>query len=355
MKVLQVIDILNRGGAERVLVDLSNLLHNNGHKVGVLTLLNEGPLATELNSEIVKLNLRRNNKYSIRVAKKFMTITNEYDVIHLHMRHVLRYYFFCNLFFSTKARVVFHDHWGDIDFDKSVPIYLRWLRNKIYYVGVSRHLVSWAKDFARMDKNRIFLLPNIVVMDFKHQKNQSFGKRILMISNFRRTKNIEFALEVMHELTKHTSATLDVYGRDQDLNYLEELKLLARKLEVDGYVNFIINTPAREKISNYDVAIHTAISETGPLVLIEYLANQLPFISFITGEVSEQLQSSLPLYFKHNFDIKDWSNGLRLHLEGIASYPTPLLKELFETHYSAESYIRSCEKIYNEILSYDKQ
>jgi len=36
LSVVQVIDMLSVGGAERVLVTLSNILHDHGHKVKVI-------------------------------------------------------------------------------------------------------------------------------------------------------------------------------------------------------------------------------------------------------------------------------------------------------------------------------
>jgi glycosyltransferase involved in cell wall biosynthesis len=356
VRILQVTDILNRGGAERVLVDLSNLLFKKGHQVSVMTLVGHGPLADDLTTGIVRLNLNRTNKYSLLSAKSFIKTVNEYDIVHLHMRHVLRYYFFCNLFFASKTKVVFHDHWGDIDFDKRVPIYLRSLKNKIYYIGVSRHLCEWAKKCTGIAPLRIFLLSNIVAIDFKEVKPDHHACKVLMISNFRRTKNIEFALQIIQKLASEFPITLDIYGRDQDLTYLQELKKLSSQLKLDGKVNFILNdSTVRDKIPNYDAAIHTATSETGPLVLIEYLANQLPFLSFQTGEVAEQLGNKLQPYFQHDFDVASWTNKMRLILRNEVSYTSSFLKELFEQYYSSAQYVTACEVIYNKVLEDERQ
>ncbi len=351
MRILQVTDILNRGGAERVLVDLSNLLQKNSHDVTVMTLVGSGPLADDLAEGIAKLNLNRTNKYSLLSARSFIKAVNEYDLVHLHMRHVLRYYFFCNLFFASKTKVVFHDHWGDIDFDKRVPFYLRWLSKKIYYIGVSRQLVDWARKYTGIDLARIFLLSNIVTIDFKDTKPGHHSYKVMMISNFRRTKNIEFALHVIRNLVTEFPITLDIYGRDQDLTYLEELKLLSSQLMLDENVNFIVNDSAvRDKIPNYDAAIHTATSETGPLVLIEYLANQLPFLSFQTGEVSEQLSNNLPAYFQNDFDVVSWTNKMKSIVRNEVNYTSAFLKELFGQYYSSAKYAKACEEIYSKVL-----
>ena len=65
MKVLQVIDKLDVGGAERVLVDLSNILDENNIEITVLCLLTKSSLDEKLNKNINKIYLNRLNKLSV--------------------------------------------------------------------------------------------------------------------------------------------------------------------------------------------------------------------------------------------------------------------------------------------------
>ena len=51
MKILQIIDTLDIGGAERILVNITNLLFKRGLDVSVLTTLTNGPLAEDLKSQ----------------------------------------------------------------------------------------------------------------------------------------------------------------------------------------------------------------------------------------------------------------------------------------------------------------
>ena len=65
MKILQVIDTLDIGGAERVLINITNLLYKNGMDVSVLTTVANGPLSKDLNSKIKINTIKKNHLFTI--------------------------------------------------------------------------------------------------------------------------------------------------------------------------------------------------------------------------------------------------------------------------------------------------
>ena len=66
-----------------------------------------------------------------------------------------------------------------------------------YYIGVSYELCTWAKNLQK-DNNRIFHLPNIIRKNLEYDDSfKSETERIIIISNFRRQKNIEFSIELI--------------------------------------------------------------------------------------------------------------------------------------------------------------
>lgn len=352
MKILQVIDTLNPGGAERVLIDLSNVLTARGHQVAVLTVLEAGPLASDLNPSIEIICLSRKNKFNISKAIQFIRTLNAYEVVHIHMRHVLNYFWFCSFLKQFRAKVFFHDHFGDIEFDQKVPAYLYALRNRIIYIGVSRQLCEWASNKIRIEKHKIFFLGNIITL-IPEKKQQAVVKlkdtlKIVLISNFRRTKNIEFAINLMAILKHERNIQLDIYGRDQDKLYLNELQDLSRVLGVTGNVNFLLNRlDIRYKLKDYDMALHCAYSETGPLVLIEYIASHLPFVAFETGEVPAQLSPHFPDFFMSNFEKASWISRIQQIANANFSSMAIQFDEVFNMYYSIEAYGDNIQNIYS--------
>ena len=91
MKVLHVIDKLDVGGAERVLVNMANMLFEKDVDVSVLCLLEESILDRELQKNIPIFYLRRKNKFSLLKIIELYNILRQFDIVHVHSRHILRY------------------------------------------------------------------------------------------------------------------------------------------------------------------------------------------------------------------------------------------------------------------------
>ena len=65
-----------------------------------------------------------------------------------------------------------------------------------------------------------------------------------------------------------------------------------------------IEPPHKENdIQQFEIGLQTAKSESGPLVLIEYLAQSLPFLTFNTGQVVDDIKSDIPQLILDNFEL----------------------------------------------------
>lgn len=343
MKVLHVIDRLNPGGAERVCIDLANILLLNGHVVGILILLSKAKLDTSLEPGVSTHYLNRTSKLSIGKYKEAAKICREYDIIHVHMRHVYRYMVIVKLIGGFKSKLIFHDHFGDIRTDKSRSLFFnRWFK-PTFYIGVSNELTQWAIEKLGCKPHRVFLLANIVRPIDIQEKDKV--NDVVIVSNVRPTKNIEFAIQVVAP----THLKLDIIGQIVDRDYYQNLLKLIQELGMDTRVRFITDCYAVQRVlGNYKIALHTAKSETGPLVLMEYLAQGLNFISFQTGEVAEALEPLLPVFFLNSFDKKIWEN--RLHELLQQPVDEKELKQIFKNQFGEQQYYKKCITIYQKVL-----
>src|SRR5690242_3659451 len=91
LRVVQIIDRLHIGGAERILVMLSNILDKHGHSVKVITTVEGGPLVNQLHEDIQHLNLERKWKWNVVTMRRLVNEIKDYDIIHVHSSHNLRY------------------------------------------------------------------------------------------------------------------------------------------------------------------------------------------------------------------------------------------------------------------------
>ena len=91
LKVLQVIDTLNIGGAERVLVNLSNLLITHGIDISVVQITTPGPLSAELHPDVRQFSLNRKYRLSPSAFIRLIRLIHNHTIVHVHMRYNFLY------------------------------------------------------------------------------------------------------------------------------------------------------------------------------------------------------------------------------------------------------------------------
>jgi len=353
MKVLHIIDSLDVGGAERVAITLANVFAEKGHEIGMLILLpGTHPLLYLLNKNVKKYLLNRRNKLRPLYAREISSISVRYDIIHVHMRHNLRYLWFASYFGLIKwKKIFFHDHYGDIKNDKTIDIITKNIIRKSIYLGVSKELCKWA--IKQCDAKKNYLLENIIIKEkiVKKQIKKTRGNRLILVSNIYPRKNIEFAIEIMYELRKEGVYFLDIIGQITERGYYNKLKKMIRSYGLKDFVNFNENCNNIQLILyNYDLALHTSKSEAGPLVLIEYLAQSLPFLTFSTGEVIQKLKEELQVLIVDSFNIQEWIKQIQELLQIDRSLIKRKMGEIYTNNYSSKIYYNRCLKIYQENL-----
>ncbi len=339
LKILQVIDRLEIGGAERVFLDLTYLLLNENFHVDTLLISGQGTLSGSIDQRAGKYFLDRKMKYSLFKMFACASICAKYQVVHVHMRYTYAYVRLAQMISFKKFKIIFHDHYGDIEINPGTPFTLKGLFKPQYYIGVSGQLVNWAISKLHIDKSRVFLLRNTVIPSTENIQINS-RQDMLMISNIRSTKNIELAIELANKLKRN----LMIYGNATASAYSEHILKL---IENSPYVELVQGeTGVQRFFANYSLAIHTAHSETGPLVLMEYLEKGLPFLAHATGEVAHVLKDELPECFITHLDAGAWIN----RIEKLTQNP-PIpgeLKKLFEKYFGTKQYIRQCIAIYKK-------
>jgi Glycosyltransferase len=247
--------------------------------------------------------------------------------------------------------IFFHDHYGNIKNNQTIDFITKYIIRKSIYIGVSKELCRWSLD--KCGVKQTYQLNNIILKE-KIVKKSHFKKegiRLLIVSNIHPRKNIEFAIEIMYELIKNGEYYLDILGQITDRTYFIKLSNLISSFGIEDHVSFNSNCISTQQILHrYDLALHPSKSETGPLVLIEYIAQSLPFITFDTGEVVQQIKNELPMLIINNFEIVKWLDKINTLL----NYDRKLFKEkmekIYSHNYSSEKYYSRCLNIYQKNL-----
>lgn len=349
LNIVHVIDQLNIGGTENVLVTLCNILSRHGHNVSVVTTVTEGPLVTALDKGINVINIARKSKWHLPSMRRLVTVVKQFDVIHVHSSYNLRYLFVAAKLFRLKKPVFFHEHFGDIEIDASVAWHHRFIYPKTVMICVSRKIYEWAGKNLQMPKGSLFVLPNIVLKKPGLPARKPVGNvlEILVVSNIRPTKNIEFAVELLSKLKQVRPCRLTIIGQKAGEEYYHKITLLIAELGVDNDITMLHNiSDIQPLLHKFDIALHTAKSESGPLVLIEYLAQNLPFVTYNTGETVLQIRDALPGCIAHTFNANEWMERVDSLLTTPADVLTKKLADVYEAKFSEEAYYNNCLDIY---------
>lgn len=351
MKVVLINDQLNAGGAERVLVNIANMLYRHGVDVSVVLYLKPAALDQQINNNIKISYLNRNWRFSFLTMLKLKRIVASADIIHVHSRHNLRYFMVAKYMAGIKGmKIVFHEHVPGYDtIDKPTA----WLLKQIDgYIGVQERLCTWVKEKKLVSSEKVFFLPNVVIKPINSDQGNFVEKRLLMVANFRRIKNQLFALTVLKALGP--AYKLDFFGMVDEQLYYDEVVDFIERNGLNDRVSITSGvTNIYEVLPKYDFALHTATNETGPLVLLEYMNFGLPFITYNTGEVVDNLKSTMPQLVVDTFDTNDWMNRIKW-MEDLHDHRHDLkqkMQSIIGANYSQEKYWERLQNVYKKTLA----
>jgi glycosyltransferase involved in cell wall biosynthesis len=116
MKILQVIYSLEHGGAERLVVDISNELSKHDNKIVIYTLRNDqisdqGFYKKEISDRVGYVNLKIDPGFKPWLTWKFYKILKKEkpDVVHCHL-NLLVYFFLAAIIYRRKIRFIYTIH-----------------------------------------------------------------------------------------------------------------------------------------------------------------------------------------------------------------------------------------------------
>lgn len=340
-----------------MVVTIANTSVRSGHKVGVCLLVGGGPLIDQLDKRVELYSLNRRWRFDWKALKKFASLARQYDLLHVHLKHNLKYVYATHFLLELKIPVLLHDHSAEVLIEgvpkTHLPFFVvRWLR-KQYYLAVSERLMQWSIVNFSLDPARAFWLSNVIDCKQVTHRPQTNSEEIklLLVSNFRRIKNIEFAVDLIAEMLKRQlPATLDIIGKPLNKLYFEKIlnKIqvlrLTDKIRIKQDVNDVSAI-----LSDYTLGLHCSKAETGPLVLLEFMCGGLPFVSIATGEISCHVKENYSELVLDEFNVSKWIEQIRYLILDLDPWPKRL-RSFFDHNYSIDAYFGKLNSIYSKIV-----
>lgn len=317
LRIIQLIDSLEAGGAERMAVNYANALQPKIAFSGLVATRKEGELLGQLSPGVPYLFLGRKGRLDFKAVwalRKFVA-KHHVQVIHAHSTS----FFLAVLvkLLRPKLKIVWHDHYGNSEFLEKRPA--RALRLASFFFGgmiaVNRKLLDWGKS--KLFCNEAIYLPNFVLEQAVQDTTSETklhgipGKRIVCLANLRPQKGHFFLLDVAQKIQAgHPEWTFHLVGKDFKDDYSQKLHLEIRSR---GLQNQVFVYGSRRDIGSIlkqsDIGILTSHSEGLPVSLLEYGLFGLAAVVTRVGEIPQIMREEHGIMVDDS-DLPAFSEGL---------------------------------------------
>ncbi|RXJ45416.1 glycosyltransferase [Gelidibacter gilvus] len=295
MRVLQLIDSLDAGGAERMAVNIANVLSESVERSYLCATRREGLLKDAIASNVSYLFLDKQRKldWPAMIKLRRYILKEKIDIIHAHSTS----FFMATLmkWLIPGLKIVWHDHYGNSSYleERKYGVLKLCSRSFSLILSVNSVLETWAKT--NLNGDEVAYLPNFAIQETVISQVTELkgvaGKRILCLANLREQKDHHNLLQAFKLVGNHHSDwTLHCVGQDFKDAYSESVYQLVTELDLEEQVFFYGSCPDSSAIiKQADIGVLSSSSEGLPLALLEYGLGQLPIVATNVGDSTSVL------------------------------------------------------------------
>lgn len=299
MRVLQLIDSLEAGGAERMAVNYANALVDEIDFSALVVTRKEGILKKQLLEKVDYLFLNKTKTLDFAAVFKLRaySIKNQIELIHAHSSS----FFLAVLVKLTlpNIKIIWHDHYGNSEFLDERPKYMVQLASFFFsgIIAVNKKLLTW--DLASLRCENGIYLANFAVLEkgvpLQTKLHGQAGKRIVCLANLRPQKNHFLVLDVASKLKQsHPEWSFHLIGKDFQDGYSQELKANIKQQQLEHQV-FLYDscTDIAAILDQAQIGILTSNSEGLPVALLEYALHKKAVVLTKVGQVGDIVEENL--------------------------------------------------------------
>jgi glycosyltransferase involved in cell wall biosynthesis len=348
MRILQIIDSLEAGGAERMAVNYANALANKIEFSGLIATRKEGALLNQISPKVSYLFLNKKRQLDVSAIFRLRSFVKKNEVTHIHAHSTSFFLAFLLKLICPSLKLIWHYHYGN----NFVLSKRRKLIFKIVIpffdgvVVVNQGLKAWFEK--ELYAKRIIYLQNFSVNEFRiSEKTFLKGeseKRIVSLANLRKDKNHFLLLDVASKLMKsHSDWTFHLIGKDFEDDYSEKIRksIIENHLENNVFL-YGSKLDIENILSQASIAILTSQSEGLPVALLEYGLSKKAVVVTNVGEIPMIIENNKNGFVVDSNECDSFYKSLvdliadeKLRSDfGLALYNT------IQENYSAESIIR---------------
>ena len=297
IRIIQLIDSLEPGGAERMAVTIANSLVDEVGFSGLVVTRVEGHLKATVKNTVSYFFLNKKKRIDVLALLRFRKYVKQHKVTHIHA-HGSSYFFAILLKLTLPTMKVFwHDHLGNRPFETRSNFFIKsasFLFSGVFVVNET--LRDWG--LKHLKTPNVYFLPNYVeentVEEQKTFLQGTAGKRIVILANLRHPKNHSLAIDAfLQSEIALLGWTLHLVGKDSSDEYSSQLKRTVFNANATSSV-FLYGScsDVQHILSQSTVGLLTSSYEGFPVTLIEYGKAKLLVVTSDVGYCSQIIKNN---------------------------------------------------------------
>lgn len=289
MRIIQIIDSLESGGAERMAVSYANALIGRIEFSGLVVTRKEGPLFNQIDNGVSYLFLEKKKTLDFKAVFRLRNYVRLNKVAIVHAHGTSFFIAFLLKLIYPKVRIIWHEHYGG-RVKESITDNFSLFFSSLFFSSifvVNHQLEAWAKKNLLVKK--VLHIPNFTTFEDKNCRitllKGNDEKRIVCLANLKNPKNHLAILIAFQEMKlKDLGWSLHFIGKDYNDDYSVQMKKFIHKNNLENFI-FIYGSKNDIKhiLSQVAIGILASTAEGFPVALLEYGCAKLPVVSTNVG------------------------------------------------------------------------
>ena len=288
-RVLQLIDSLEAGGAERLSVSFANVLADKAEASFLCTTRSEGILKSTINTTVGYLFLEKQSSIDINAILKLRAFIKKHNIRTIHAHSTSFFIATLVKLLYPKLQLIWHDHYGQSEFLEQRPKQVLKFCSRFFshIFCVNQILVKWSQH--NLNCNSVSYLQNFAMLNDSEKTTElkgENGKRILCLANLRPQKDHLTLLKAFEEVIKvHSDWTLHCVGKDFKDEYSNKLSQYIKDNNLGNHIySYGSCSDIKHILSQCEIGVLSSKSEGLPISLLEYALAKLAVITTDVGD-----------------------------------------------------------------------
>ncbi|RKS45159.1 glycosyltransferase involved in cell wall biosynthesis [Gillisia mitskevichiae] len=298
MKVLQIIDSLDPGGAERMAVNYANLLYKNNFDSHICVTRKEGLLKDRIALGVFYIFLDKKSTFDIKAILNLRNYIKEHKIDILHA-HGTSYFLATFIKISyPSVKLIWHDHYGNSEFlnERKSTILKYCSKHFDGVISVNAKLKIWSLQFLHCKK--VIKVNNFINANSENSmgiiiKGDPSAFKIICVANLRPQKDHINLLNAFEILVSNYNMSLHLIGNDPQTTYS---KKIIDKINNPSFKDKIFYYGSQKNVIDYlencDLGVLSSISEGLPLAILEYGISGIAVVTTNVGQCEELINGN---------------------------------------------------------------